>query len=157
MRAWAVIAGSLMAATVATGAMAAGPFRIADVGPDALAVQDLGSKTEVSEHVVQVWETQLFEQPRAGAAAFDEQKTLREFDCEKHAVRTKDVVAYRAGRPVSQASSAGWTAWKTIAPAANGELSLLTACCPHPEVSTIYGSMDELKEMMWGRRTGPQS
>src|SRR4051794_14466027 len=104
MRAWPVIAGSLVAVAVATSATAAGPYRISDVGPDALAIQDLGSKTEVADHVVRVWETRLFEQPQSGAAAFDEQRTLREFDCERHAVRTKDVVAYRAGRPVSQAA-----------------------------------------------------
>lgn len=157
MRRWSMVAVALVGAAFATEALAAGPFRIADVGPDAVAIQDLGSKTVVSDNVVQVWETSLFEQPQSGAATYDEKRTLREFDCEKHAVRTKDVVAYRSGRPVSQGSNAGWTAWKTIAPAQNGELSLLTACCPHPEVSAVYGSMDELKVMVWGRRSGPMS
>src|SRR5579864_3934469 len=107
MRRWSMVAAALVAAAFATDALAAGPFRIADVSQDAVAIQDLGSKILVSGNVVQVQETSLYEQPQSG---YDERRTLREFDCEKRAVRTKVVVAYRAGRPVAQAADAGWSA-----------------------------------------------
>lgn len=159
-----------------SSALAAGPYRISDVEDDGLAVQDLSSKVEVSDHVVQVWETQLYGQtqvartqvaqtqiarprvvqPQVVQARFDERRTLSEFDCEHRAVRTKDVVSYRAGQVVS--TEAGpWSEWRTIAPQARGELSLLTACCPHPEVAETYGSMNELKQLAWGRVSGPLS
>lgn len=145
------------ASIVPAGALAAGPYRISDVEDDAVAIQDLGTKVEVSDHVVQVWETQLYSQAQSAPAAFDERRTLREFDCERRAVRTKDVVSYRGGQVVASQAGAGWSAWRTIAPQGPGELSLLTACCPHPEVTETYGSMNELKQMAWGRVSGPQS
>jgi hypothetical protein len=67
------------------------------------------------------------------------------------------VVSYRAGQQVASQAAGGWSAWRTIAPQGRGELSLLAACCPHPEASRVYGSMRELKQMAWGRATGPQS
>lgn len=157
MRIGSAVAGAFIAAVFATGAMAAGPYRIADVDQDAVAIQDLGSKVSVSDNVIQVWEVRLFDQAQAGPATFDEKRTLREFDCEKRAVRTKDVVYYRSGQTVSRGPDAGWSAWKTIAPQGAGELSLLTACCPHPEVTQTYGSINELKQMAWGRQSGPAS
>lgn len=150
------LAAALISATFATNALAAGPYRISDVDQNAVAIQDLGSKA-VSGDVVQVWEVRLYDQAQAGPAAFDEQRTLREFDCEKHAMRTKDVVYYRSGQVASRGADAGWTAWKTVAPQAPGELSLLTACCPHPEAAQTYGSISELKQMAWGRQSGPAS
>jgi hypothetical protein len=176
MRKRSALASALAACVAAvcvvpTGALAAGPYRISDVEDDGLAVQDLSSKVEVSDHVVQVWETQLYGQTQVARtqaakaqvakaqvtkASFDERRTLREFDCEHRAVRTKDVVSYRAGQVVS--TEAGpWSEWRTIAPQGRGELSLLTACCPHPEVAETYGSMNELKQLAWGRVSGPLS
>lgn len=166
MRNRSALASALAACVAAacilpTGALAAGPYRISDIEDDGLAVQDLSSKVEVSDHVVQVWETQLYgqtqvAQPQVAKARFDERRTLREFDCEHRAVRTKDVVSYRSGQVVS--TEAGpWSEWRTIAPQARGELSLLTACCPHPEVAQTYGSMNELKQLAWGRVSGPLS
>jgi len=171
MRKRSALASALAACVAAvcvlpTSALAAGPYRISDVDDDGLAVQDLSSKVEVSDHVVQVWETQLYGQTQVARtqvasahvvkARFDERRTLREFDCEHRAVRTKDVVSYRAGQVVS--TEAGpWSEWRTIAPQAPGELSLLTACCPHPEVAETYGSMNELKQLAWGRVSGPLS
>lgn len=156
MRKRSAVVGAI-AAAFATGAMAAGPYRIADVDQNAVAIQDLGSKVSVSDDVVQVWEVRLFDQAQSGPTTFDEKRTLREFDCAKHAMRTKDVVYYRSGQTVSRAAAADWSAWKTIAPQAPGELSLLTACCPHPEVTQTYGSINELKQMAWGRQDGPAS
>lgn len=156
-------AGALLACALValgpTAALAAGPYRIADVDDDAVAVQDLGSKVEVATDVVQVWETQLYGQTQSGlqAAAFDERRTLSEFDCAHRAVRTKDVVSYRGGQVVASEGDAGWSAWRTIAPNGRGELSLLTACCPHPEVAQLYASMTELKMLAWGRTQGPLS
>lgn len=153
---------AMLAACVAAGvlparALAAGPYRISDVDDDAVAIQDLGSKVEVAADVVQVWETRLYTQTQAAAAAYDERRTLREFDCAHRAVRTKDVVSYRGGQVVAAQAGAGWSAWTTIAPQGPGELSLLTACCPHPEAAETFGSMVELKQMAWGRESGPQS
>jgi len=160
MRKRSAVVGALAAAfatAFATAALAAGPYRIADVDQNAVAIQDLGSKVSVSDDVVQVWEVRLFDQAQSGPATFDEKRTLREFDCAKHAMRTKDVVYYRSGHTVSRAADAGWSAWKTIAAQGLGELSLLTACCPHPEVTQTYGSINELKQMAWGRQDGPAS
>ncbi|HKR89999.1 MAG TPA: surface-adhesin E family protein [Phenylobacterium sp.] len=162
MRKRSAFAGALAACVVAASvlpaaALAAGPYRISDVEDDAVAIQDLGTKVEVSAGVVQVWETQLYNQTQAAPAAYDERRTLREFDCAHRAVRTRDVVSYRGGQVVAAQAAGGWSAWKTIAPQAPGELSLLTACCPHPEATETYGSMAELKRMAWGRVSGPQS
>lgn len=153
----ALVACAFAMSALPNAALAAGPYRISDVEDDAVAVQDLGTKVEVADNVVQVWETQLYNQTQAAPASYDERRTLREFDCEHRAVRTKDVVSYRGGQVVASQAGDGWSAWKTIAPQGRGELSLLTACCPHPEVAETYGSMNELKQMAWGRVGGPQS
>jgi len=167
MRKWTAFAGAFAACVVAVGLLptradAAGPYRISDVEDDAVSIQDLSTKVAVADHVIQLWETQLYGQTQPGEArtrktAFDEQRTLREFDCERRAVRTRDVVTYRDGQVVASQAGGGWSEWKTIAPQGRGELSLLTACCPHPEVAETYGSMSELKQMAWGRASGPQS
>ena len=65
--------------------------------------------------MVQVWETQLYNQTQAAPASFDERRTLREFDCEHRAVRTKDVVSYRGGQVVANQAAGG--GWAQLAPA----------------------------------------